>query len=115
MSNIVVREELGQTESVGFEIVTPGNTATGITSSLFESSGGKPVLGAFVVIEDETLNCSFHGADPTAAAGTNIGFALAAGQNLTLKDVDQVRKLKCIDRVSGANGKAKITLFYHKN
>lgn len=108
-----VTQTLGKVKNTGFEILTPGNTATPITLAL-KKSNGKFASGALISVTDETLKCAFHGPSATATAGTNIGHPVQAGQTLELSDAEEVKNFNCIDETSGSNGNALITLFYNQ-
>lgn len=113
MATKFVTDTIGSpNDSNGYESITPGDTATGITITILTNSSGKKATGAFVTVEDNDLNITVHGVNPTAKAGTNVGFKLSPGQSYTISDQQEVVNFKCIDRVSGSTGTAKITLYY---
>lgn len=113
MSTPFVTDTIGTpSNSSGHEAITPNDTATGITASILEDSSGKKAKGAFITVEDNNINFSVHGTDPTAKAGSNVGHQLSAGQNYTMSDPDEVANFKCIDRVSGEVGIVKVTVYY---
>lgn len=103
-----------------FEAITPGNTATGFTATnINPTSGtydGAVAVAALLTGEDNTVNFSLHGVDPTAAAGTDIGHQLKAGESIELRGNVTLSNFACIDRVSGSAGTVKTTFYYaHKS
>ena len=96
---------------IGYEAITPGDTATGISASLLKTSNGIPVRQALIVVEDFTMQFSVHGVDPTAKAGTNIGMPMLAEQSFILDGIDQIKNFKTIDRVSGSASITKVTTY----
>jgi len=98
-----------QYNGYAYESITPGDTATGITQSNLSTSGGSPARAMLVTCEAETVNFTIHGTDPTAAAGTNIGHALEAGQSVLIEGRGSIDKFTVIDRVSGSAGTVKLT------
>lgn len=94
-----------------YESITPGDTATGITLSVLKASDRREAKAALIQVEDETVNYTIHGTAPTAAAGTNIGNALEAGEAIMIIGSPAIRNFSCIDRVSGSAGTVKIILF----
>ena len=98
------------------ETLTPGNTATGITSTvILPTSGdfsGIYAVGALITVETNIINFCIDGSTPTAAAGTNIGHQMDAGQSYYIEDQQGVAQFKCIDRVSGSASKVKVTTFF---
>ena len=99
-----------------YEAVTPGDTATGFTATnINPTSGtysGTVAVAALLTCEDQTVNFSLHGTDPTAAAGTDIGHQLKAGESVELRGNVTLTNFSCIDRVSGSAGTVKATLYY---
>jgi hypothetical protein len=110
---MIVTDMLG--DAGAYENITPGDTATGITASNLQTSvhgATKQALGALVTCEDQTVHFTIHGTDPTAAAGTNVGHALAAGDSYVIRGIGNLRNFKCIDAVSLSAGTVKITIFF---
>ena len=99
-----------------FEIITPGDTATGITAAVKKPVGGdhaaEQATGALVTVEANSINFTVDGSTPTAAAGTNIGHQMDAGQSYYLPSAEAVNNFKCIDRVSGSASKVKVTCYF---
>ncbi len=96
---------------IGYEKITPGDTAMGISAGLLKTSNGLPVREALITVEANTVNFSTHGTAPTASAGTNIGHAMLAEQSMLLEGEDQIRNFSAIDRVSGSAGVVKVTTY----
>jgi hypothetical protein len=97
------------------ETITPGDTATGITDTIYRQTihgAEKLAIGALLTCEDETVNMTFDGTAPTAAAGTNVGHAFSAGESYVLRGTNNVKNWKCIDRVSLSAGSVKVTPFF---
>ena len=98
------------------ETLTPGNTATGITSTVILPTSGDFIaihaIGALITVESNSINFCIDGSTPTAAAGTNVGHQMNAGQSYYIEDQRGVVKFKCIDRVSGSASKVKVTTFF---
>lgn len=94
-----------------YESITPGDVATGISAANLKNSAGLAAKEAMIVGEDNTVNFTLHGADPTASAGTNVGMALAAGNSYIIQGYDNIAAFRCIDRVSGSAGTVKVALF----
>lgn len=98
------------------DTIAPGDTATGITPSKYATTDihgvKKLATGALLTCEDQTVNITFDGTAPTAAAGTNVGHAFAAGESYVIRGIHNVKNFQCIDRVSGTTGTVKVTLFF---
>lgn len=97
------------------EEIAPGDTATGISASIYQQVIHKATMsaiGALLTCEDETVNITFDGTDPTATIGTNIGHKFSAGESYVIRSGPNVRNFKCIDAVSGSNGTVKVTPFF---
>lgn len=101
----------------GRENLEPGDTATGITSTLrHPTSGafkGRDARGA--LIQNKAQNeaqFTIDGTDPTASAGTDVGFVLGHDDSFTLSTKDEVINFKCIDRVSGSRCKLEVLVFF---
>lgn len=98
------------------ETLTPGDTATGITAAIIkptsDSFSGIYAIGALITVESNTINFCIDGSTPSAAAGTNLGHKMDAGQSYYVEDQRGVANFKCIDRVSGSASKVKVTTFF---
>lgn len=94
------------------EILTPGDTAKGISPALFKGDKGAQVKAALITVEDNTINYTLDGTTP--ATGSGAGHQGLAELNLVLRGVDAVKKFQCIDRVSGGGSasKVKVTVFF---
>lgn len=99
------------------ELLAPADTVTGITSTVI-----KPATGQFknkhakcVVIQNKGVgNAKFtiDGTDPTALAGTNIGFVLTQYSSYIISDKDAIDKFRVVDNVSGALSKIEVVAFF---
>lgn len=110
---MIVTDILGDA-GVG-ETLAPADTATGITATIYKQiihGAEMSAIGALLTCEAETVNITFDGTAPTAAAGTNVGHAFSAGESYVIRSGPNVRNFKCIDRVSGSAGKVKVTPFF---
>jgi hypothetical protein len=110
---MIVTDILG--DGGGYENITPEDTATGIDPAQYQKvihGVEMSAIGALLTCEDETVHITFHGTDPTAASGTNIGHPLAAGNSYVVRSGPNVRNFRCIDAVSGAKGTVKATVFF---
>lgn len=111
---MIVTDILGDAGAV--ESIAPGDTATGISASNYATANihgvEKLATGALLTCEDQTVNITFDGTAPTAAAGTNVGHAFAAGESYVIRGIHNVKNFKCIDRVSGSTGTVKVTVFF---
>lgn len=97
------------------EAIAPGNTATGITATIYRQTINgveKLATGALLTCEDETVNITFDGTAPTATAGTNVGHAFAAGESYVVRGINNVKGFQCIDRVASSLGTVKVTPFF---
>ena len=98
-----------------YEAITPGDTAAGIDKDNLNADvhgATKQAIGALITGEDETVNFTLHGTTPTAAAGTDVGHALAAGESYVIRGISNLRNFQCIDLVSGSAGTVKATIFF---
>ena len=94
------------------ENLAPGDTATGVTSGLLtHAASGVRTRALLVSCESETINFNQDGTPPTAAAGTNLGHALAAGESVVIRGEANCINFSCIDRVSGSTSVVKVTVF----
>jgi hypothetical protein len=98
-------------DAYDYENITPGDSSTGITASKLLSSEGLPPKAALIQATDNTIHFTLHGTAPTAAAGTNVGLELAAGQSYLIEGFDNITNFRCIDAVSGSAGIVKVQLF----
>lgn len=99
------------------ETLTPGDTATGITAAIIQPTASDMfknihAQGALITVESNTINFCIDGTTPTAAAGTNAGHQMDAGQSYMIESPYGVAKFKCIDRISGSASKVKVTTFF---
>jgi len=101
----------------GRETITPGDTATGITSTVrcptTGTYAGQDARNALIQNKGEyAAHFTIDGTAPTAAAGTNVGFKLAAGNSFIIEGVDQVKNFKVIDAVSGSASIIEVQVFF---
>jgi hypothetical protein len=99
------------------EIITPGDTATGITKAIRH-----PVTGRFkgknakcAVVQNKSLNnakFTIEGTAPTALAGTNIGLILTPYASFTISDVDAIGDFLVIDDVSGSASVIEVLCYF---
>ena len=97
------------------ETITPGNTATGISATIYQQEIHKATMsaiGALLTCENETVNITFDGTAPTATSGTNVGHKFSAGESYVIRSGPNVRNFQCIDAVAGAAGSVKVTPFF---
>ena len=109
----IVFEDLG--DCVSYETISPGDTATGFTASnIVPTSGDYKGMNAKAVLiraEDQDMNFSIHGTDPTASAGTNVGIKLKEDDSYVIRNTVNIKNFKIIDRVSGTTGTCKAFFF----
>lgn len=67
---------------------------------------------ALIVVETAAINMTLAGGTPTAAAGTNVGIPIEAGQSYVIKGADAVRAFRCINRVASSGAKVKYIIFF---
>jgi hypothetical protein len=96
-----------------WEIIYPGNVATGLSAGSLNGILG-PASKIYVTVEDGALRFEFSGANPTNTTGTSadVGNLLLPGANLVLPGKIAVQQFRVIDAVSGARGRAHVTVFY---
>ncbi len=70
---------------------------------------GMQSKAAFVINRAQTVLISPDGSTPDQSS--LVGLELTAGENLTIKDINWIKKLKAIDRVSGSA--STISIFYY--
>lgn len=103
-------------QAQGHELITPGNTATGITASLLQPTSGAfaglQAESALITVEDNTIHFTLDGTPPTAESGTDLGHQMDAGQSYVIRGINNLKNFLCIDRVSGSNGVVKVTVFF---
>lgn len=110
---MIVTDILG--DAGGYEKIAPGNAATGIAPAQYQKivhGVEMSAIGALLTCEGETVNITFDGTDPEALADDNIGHAFSAGESYLVRSGPNVRRFRCIDRVSGALGTVKATIFF---
>jgi len=66
----------------------------------------------YITVEVATLQVSISGAIPTVTSGTNIGFNLAAAQNMTLRGISMLKAFKAINAVNASGSIMKYALLY---
>ncbi len=102
--------------AIDSEAITPGNAATGFTTSkISKSTGtwtGQRATGAFITVEDNSINFTLDGSTPTQTGGTNVGHRLDAGQSRYIAGAQNVANFRCIDRTAGSAATVKATYFY---
>lgn len=109
----IVTDILG--DAGAYEAIAPADTATGIDPSNYQAvihGVEKSAIGALLTCENETVNISFDGTDPTATSGTNVGHKFSAGESYVIRSGPNVRNFRCIDAVSGTTGTVKVTVFF---
>ena len=104
-----VYDELGIAD--GYENITPGDTATGITAALQENAAGQAARAALITVEDNDVHFTYDGTTVTNAAGTNKGHRLLSGESVVIRGKSNVKNFQCVDRVSGSAGIVKVTVF----
>ena len=111
---MIVTEILG--DGATYEKITPGDTATGFASAVLSPTSGlykgMTAKGALITCQGNTQQFTFNGTAPTAAAGTDYGHPIDAGQSYTIRGANNVRNFRTIDRVSGSAGSIKGTLLF---
>lgn len=103
----------------GYEKITPGATATGISSSLLNPNTSpqvdNPAVAALVTVESNAINFTLDGTTPTNTSGGSVGHKLDADQSFMIRGKEAVQNFECIDRVSGSNAAVKVTVFHPHN
>ena len=100
----------------GHEELTPGNTATGITTTVRHPADGsgkffsQTAITALITVEDNDMRFTVDGTTPTAS----IGHLMSAGQSYVVENEEGVLNFKCIDAVSGANTSVRVTVFFER-
>jgi hypothetical protein len=104
-------------EAIDHETLTP-TSAIGISATMIEptsDSGGNfagmSAKAALITVEAAAINFSLDGVDPTAAAGTNVGHQLDAGQSYVIRGLINLKKFRCIERVAANGATVKVTTF----
>lgn len=106
----------------GHESLTPGDTATGITTSVRHPADGvgaffaQTAITALITVEDNSMRFTLDGTTPTNANGTSadVGHLMSAGQSYVVENEYGVLNFKCIDAVSGAVSVTKVTVFFER-
>jgi len=102
----------------GHETLTPGDTATPITAGVRNSTTGNftkvTATTALITVEDNSMRFTVDGTTPTNSNGTSadVGHLMTAGQSYVVENEYGVLNFKCIDAVSGAVSKTKVTVFF---
>ena len=103
----------------GHEIITPGDVSTGITAGLLTPASGSfnamNAVAGLITAENQTMHFTLDGTAPTAAAGTDLGHDLAAGDSYMIRGKTNMANFRIIDRVSGSAGQLKVTVFHAFN
>ncbi len=100
----------------GFESLTPGDTATGITSTVRHPADGvgpffaQTAIAALITVENNSVRFTMDGTTPTAS----VGHLLTAGQSFVVENEYGVLNFKCIDAVSGSAGVVKVTVYFER-
>lgn len=99
------------------EKITPGNTATGITSTVYAPTSGtyKGLLAKTAVIQNQgtgTAKVNITSAAPTAAAGTDVGMLLTQNNTIVLDTFEAIKAFKAIDNVSGETSKLEVWCYF---
>ena len=92
-------------DPIGFETLSP-TTATGITSTLEETSNGVQAQTALVTVETQPVRFRMDGTAPTAA----VGHVIAAGGSYVLEGHLAIKNFQCIDTAAGAST-VRVTTF----
>lgn len=87
------------------------DAAHGPTASNLKNSDDIQVKCMLVTVEENAINWTEHGTDPTATAGTNIGHQLAAGASYIVTGVENVSRFKAINAVAESDAVVKLTFY----
>lgn len=85
-------------DTIGFEAITP-TTATGISRSMWTTSGGLQAKTALVSVEAHPIRFRSDGTDPTA----DVGHIVPAGGNFMITSHVDIRAIRMIDTAAGAS------------
>lgn len=98
------------------ELIASTATAVGLTSTTyFPTSGihaGMMARSCLIEAIGFDINFTLNGTTPTITAGTNKGIVLAAGQNYTLTDINNIKNFKCINAADGSGATVKAIPFF---
>lgn len=106
----------------GHESITPGDTATGITTTVRHPNDGvgnfsaQTAKTALITVEANSIRFTIDGTTPTNSNGTSadVGHLMTAGQSYEVENEYGVLNFKCIDAVSGSAGAVKVTPFFER-
>jgi len=97
-------------------VLSGTSTTTGAASlddlELYEfvqSSDIMQVKRAVISVETASVNFTIDGSMPTVSSGTYQGHLLDAGDVLTLNEIDEIRKFRCINSVASNGAVLKVT------
>lgn len=113
-------EELQYLSAGAHESISPGDTATGITTAIKAPTTGefnkKTALAALITVEDNSARFTEDGTTPTNSNGTSAdtGHLIGAGQNYVVESYMGVSAFRIIDAVSGAVSVVKVTTFFRR-
>lgn len=76
---------------------------------IVESGEGRPVKRAVLTVETAAINFTTDGSTPTVTSGTHQGHLLNVGDVLTLNDITEITKFRCINAVASNGAVIKVT------
>jgi hypothetical protein len=105
-----------RTLSGAFEAETLTGTGTGtvdIIQDFIKLSYASPHPKAVLVVaESYSVTVTTSGTTPTAAAGTNHGITLSAGQSWVIRGINNIRNFQAINTVASSGALMKYCLYY---
>ena len=76
---------------------------------IVEPGEGRPVKRAVLTVETAAINFTVDGTTPTVTSGTHQGHLLDTGDVLTLNDIAEIVKFRCINAVASNGAVVKVT------
>lgn len=92
------------------EILTPGDTSTGISSTVY-TNNGRQARYALIVNRTNTAMYCIDGTDPTAS-DTGKGFPMTAYTGIELRGITAIKNFRCIDHASGVTSSLEVVCFF---
>jgi hypothetical protein len=95
-----------------YEVISPGNTATGVSDTIRKlQSGPRKGRDAFAILifnEGETARVCWDGTTPT----DSVGIPMYDKDTMLIRGVNAVKNFRCIDAADGMNANVHVVGYF---
>lgn len=113
---LTIKCQVGTFQSENLNVEGNGNVATIAANSVAVQSPspyqGQMAKSLLIVVESQTANIMFDGSLPSQSANQSVGIPLAATQSYVLRNIEDIKNLKVVDKTSGSASTVKLMGFF---